>query len=196
MNSDALSTMNSRRICLGVITGAHGIAGQVRIKCYTKIPEDLTGYGPLSSEDGNLIFEISSFKVVKNAIVAKIQGTNSRSEAEALQGTELFVDREVLPDPDNEEWYYSDLISLKVFDRENQLIGVVSTVQNFGAGDLIEITPVSGGDSVLVPFTTNFVPEVDLTRGKLTIDLPEGWISGPDDKLLSNLNKGGKAPNG
>lgn len=193
MSSAELNSINKRRICLGVISGAHGIGGQVRIRPYTDQPQDMVSYGPLTNKDGTFSIETESFKVVKNTLVATISGIDTRAAAAALHGTELFVDRDVMPETDDDEWYYSDLIGLRVDDPEGRAIGAVSSILNYGAGDLIEVDPKVGGDTVLVPFTAKFVPEVDIAGGRLTIDLPEGWIENSNGEPLRKKQKEGES---
>lgn len=196
MNSAHLNSINKRRVCVGVISGAHGIAGQVRIKPFTELPQDVLGYGPLTRKDDTVSIEIVSSRVVKNNLVVKIGGVNSRTEAEALRGTELFVDREALSEPDIDEWYYSDLIGLKVVDPAGQVIGSVLSIQNYGAGDLIEMNPEAGGDPVLVPFTASFVPDVDISNARITVIIPEGGLEYSDDGSEENYSKQGDSRDG
>ncbi len=100
----------------------------------------------------------------------------TREGAEALTGTKLYVPRSRLPEREEEEWYHADLIGLAAVDRDGAPIGKVVAIQNFGAGDLIEIKPASGGPTVLVPFTRETVPEIDVEGGRLTLVPPEGLI--------------------
>ncbi len=163
----------SNRICLGVIAGAHGVRGLVKIKCYTEAPGDIAAYGPLSDEAGTRRFEIAVKGMAKGAVLAGIAGIDDRDAAQALKGTRLYVDRAALPAPSEEETYYhADLVGLVAEDREGGRIGRVAAVHNFGAGDLLEIERDDGGPEDLVPFTKAAVPEVDLDAGRLVIEPP------------------------
>lgn len=163
----------SNLVLLGSIAGAHGIRGEVRIKPYTEDPERLAAYGPLR-DGGGRRFEIQSLRVVKGGVVARLEGVTNRDDAEALKGVELYVERTRLPEPDEGEWYQSDLVGLVAMDAGGSAIGTVVAVQNFGAGDLLEIRPATGGQSVLVPFTEEVVPNIDAEGGWLLVHPPEG----------------------
>ena len=164
------------RVCLGQILGAHGLAGEVQLKTYTDQATDVAAYGPLQDEDGARVFEIIKLRPAKRGAVARLKGVDSREAAEALKGVDLYVDRAMLPAPGEEEWYFADLIGLTAEDASGTPLGSVVAVQNFGAGDLLEIKPAAGGPTLLVPFRQTTVPEVDLNRGRLVVDPPEGLI--------------------
>ena len=161
------------RICLGVVAGAHGVRGLVRIKSFTALPEDLTAYGPLTDESGARRFEVTLKGQVKGALLAAIAGLGDRDAAEALKGTRLYVERAALPAPaDAEEFYHADLIGLVAEDRAGRTLGRVVAVHNFGAGDLLQIEDPAGAERLL-PFTKAVVPEVDLAGGRLVVEPPE-----------------------
>lgn len=163
------------RVCLGVIVGAHGVRGLVRVKPFTEDPHGVADYGPVETKDGTRRFKIKVTGASKGVVICQLEGITDRDMAEALRGTELYVDRAALPEVDEEEGYYqADLIGLRVMGVDGQLYGHVSAVQNFGAGDLLEIARPEGGQTVLVPFTDDNVPEVDLEAGCLTLDPPDG----------------------
>lgn len=161
------------RLLLGEIGAAQGLKGEVRLHSYTGEPAAIARYGPLHDEGGRTI-EIESVRVTPKALIARIKGITTREAAEALARTKLYVERARLPERQEEEWYHADLIGLAALDRQGERIGVVVAVQNFGAGDLIEVKPVKGEATVLVPFTRATVPEVDVEGGRLILDPPEG----------------------
>jgi 16S rRNA processing protein RimM len=161
------------RVLLGEIGAAQGLKGEVRLRSYTAEPEAIAQYGALEDEQGRLI-EIERVRVTPKALIARIKGVTTREGAEALLGTKLFIERARLPERAGDEWYHTDLIGLAAIDQEGVEIGKVVAVQNFGAGDLIEIQPANGGATVLIPFTRDTVPEVDVEGGRLTLDPPEG----------------------
>lgn len=161
------------RVLLGEIGAAQGLKGEVRLRSHTQEPAAIARYGALLDEEGRAI-EIESVRVTPKALIARIKGVTTREGAEALNRTKLYVPRERLPAREEEEWYHADLIGLAAIGQEGEEIGRVVAVQNFGAGDLIEIKPASGGATVLVPFTRDTVPEVDVEGGRLTIAPPEG----------------------
>jgi 16S rRNA processing protein RimM len=161
------------RVLLGEIGAAQGLKGEVRLRSYTEEPEAIAQYGALEDEQGRLI-EIERVRVTPKALIARIKGVTTREGAEALLGTKLLIERARLPERAEDEWYHTDLIGLAAIDQDGVQIGKVVAVQNFGAGDLIEIQPANGGATVLVPFTRDTVPEVDVEGGRLTLDPPEG----------------------
>lgn len=171
-------------LLLGRVTGAHGIKGEVKVTSFTEVPEDIGAYGPLSGEDGQ-IFVIESLRPLKGgAVAARFAGISDRTAAEALKGTELYVERAKLPEPDEDEWYHADLIGLTAVSIEDEIIGKVAALQNFGAGDLLEIEPPNRSQHFFVPFTKAAVPIVDLNAGRVVVDPPEDIedeSNGPSD---------------
>ncbi len=171
-----VSVSEDKRICLGKIADAHGIRGELRIRTYTEAPEDISAYGPLENEAGDRRFSFSKVRLVKDGIVARLEGIKDRTQAESLKGTLLFVDRARLPEQDDGVWYHTDLIGLAVIDANGATVGEVVSVQNYGAGDLLEIRPEDGSTTLLVPFTEDVVPTVDIAGGSLSINPPEGLL--------------------
>jgi len=161
------------RVLLGEIGAAQGLKGEVRIRSYTQDQAAITSYGALEDEDGRVI-EIESLRVTPKALIARVKGVTTREGAEALNGTRLYVPRDRLPEREEEEWYHAELIGLAAVDRQGEPIGTVVAIQNFGAGDLIEVKPTSGGATMFVPFTRDIVPEIDVEGGRLTLVPPEG----------------------
>lgn len=162
------------KVCIGAVVGALGIKGELRVHAFTAEPEGIGAYGAVETEDGRR-FELRVLRRLKeNTVSARIAGVVDRTQAEALIGTRLHVARAVLPPPDAEEFYHADLIGLDVVRPDGSPLGRVLAVQNFGAGDLLDIAPVAGGQSVLVPFTHAVVPEIDLAAGRIVAEPPAG----------------------
>jgi 16S rRNA processing protein RimM len=161
-------------VLLGDIGRPQGLKGEVRIRSFTAEPAAIADYGPLEDETGRRAFEIESLRTDAKGVVARIKGVSTREGAEALTGTKLYVPRSRLPEHGEEEWYHSDLIGLTVLDQPGASLGTVVAIHNFGAGDLLEIRPAAGGPDVLVPFTRETVPEVDVEGGRLTLIPPGG----------------------
>jgi 16S rRNA processing protein RimM len=168
-------------IQMAVIGAPHGVRGELRVKTFTGDPLALGDYGPLYSRDGRSL-EVLDIRSAKTVVVVRFKGVNDRSAAEALNGTELFIDRSALPDDGEEdEFYHADLIGLAVKDETGASVGKVMAVQNFGGGDILEITH-SGKKGVLVPFTEAAVPEIDIKAGFLRIDtLAAGLLEEPEE---------------
>ena len=170
------------RLCIGVIVGAHGIKGAVRLKSYTTDPADVQSYGPVEDESGQRRFSLSVIGEAKGVVTVRIPGVTDRNAAEALKGTRLYVARDVLPEPEEDEFYYSDLAGLKATLEDGTPFGTVKAVFDAGAGDILEIARPEG-ESVLLPFTRRVVPVVDIAGGRVVIDPPiesDSEEEGPD----------------
>ncbi len=162
------------RILLGIAGAPHGVKGELRVKSFTEDPLDLGAYGPLETEDGTRL-EVESVRLGKEVVVVRLKGVRDRDAAEALKGKKLFVPREKLPAPEeDDEFYHADLIGLAVVTSDGSPLGRVVAVPDYGAGPLLEIAPQGGGASVLLPFVKAHVPEIDLAGGKVIADPPEG----------------------
>jgi 16S rRNA processing protein RimM len=154
---------------MAVIGAAHGIKGELRVKTFTGAPEALGDYGLLSARDGRT-FEVVSIRPAGNVAVVRFKGIDGRTAAEALTGTELFVDRSALPESvEEDEFYQADLIGLAVKDDTGATIGKVLAVQNFGGGDILDLM-LGSRKGVLIPFTQAAVPEVSIAGGFVRID--------------------------
>ncbi|WP_436643783.1 ribosome maturation factor RimM [Microbaculum sp. FT89] len=175
---------DGKRVCVGVVGAPHGVRGEVRIKSYTAEPLDIAAYGPLTTENGRTV-EILGARLAKTMVIAALKGVNDRSAVEALKNQRLYVDRDRMPAPEEDEWYHTDLIGLEVRDLGGETVGTVTTVQDFGGGDLLEIRLKGTPRTVFAPFTRAVVPTVDVAAGFLTIDPPEGLFdqeTGPSDE--------------
>ena len=162
----------AREVLLAVIIGAQGLKGAVKVKLFTETPEALPSYGPLRDSQGKT-YEITAFRAAKpGEAVISFSGIGDRNAAEALKGIELFVDRDALPATAEEEFYHADLIGLDAQDSEGRVLGKVAAIHNFGAGDVIEILRPDG-DNVLLAFTRETVPTIDIPGGRVVVAVPE-----------------------
>lgn len=162
----------TRRVLLGEISGVHGIRGDILVRTYTATPEAIASYGPLTDATGSKTFALTIARVTDKGVVARIQGISDRTAAEVLRGTKLFVERERLPEAEAAEYYHADLIGLRAIAEDGAHLGEIVAVQNFGAGDLLELKPLAGS-SEFIPFEDQWVPHVDLANGTIVIrDLP------------------------
>ena len=166
------SPQDDRRILLGQITGAHGIRGDVIVRTFTADPADIAAYGPLTDKTGARPLSLSVIRVSDKGAVARVKGVSDRNAAEALKGRELYVLRAKLPKASDAEYYHADLIGLDAVTADGKPYGRVIAVQNFGAGDLLEIKLSDGRDMEFIPFTNACVPDVDLSLGRLTVVPP------------------------
>ena len=170
-------------IIVGVVTGARGIKGELRIKTFTATPDDLFSYGALFNEDGSQTFKGRLTGYAKDQVVARLEGVDDRTKADTLKGMKLYIPRHALPEPDEDEYYYSDLEGLKAELIDGSELGTVRSVLEAGAGPSLEIDTPEG--EVLVPFTKAAVPVVDITAGKIIIDPPNGLMEPPSPEESS-----------
>jgi len=167
-----MSDDRDKRVCVARIGAAHGLRGEVRLWSFTEDPGAVARYGPFATADGRVI-EIASLRPAGEFFVARLKGVDDRNTAEALRNVELYVSREKLPQTaDAGEFYHADLIGLAAVDPAGAPIGTVIAVHNFGAGDLIELAPASGRETVLLPFNEAVVPAVDIAAGRITVAMP------------------------
>jgi 16S rRNA processing protein RimM len=144
----------------------------VKLWTFTGDPLGVKHYGPLTTRDGARQFEVTHVREAKDHLVATLKGIATREDAERLNGIELYVARDKLPETDEDEYYHADLIGLAAVNAANDPLGRVVAIHNFGAGDIIEIAPAKG-PTMLLPFTNAVVPTVDLTGGRVVIELPQ-----------------------
>jgi 16S rRNA processing protein RimM len=163
-------------ICIGAIAGSFGVHGEVRLKSFTAIPEDIAAYGPLVTEDGSQSHTVTLLGQVKGGYTARLSGITTKEAADALRGSRLFVARSKLPGLPDDEYYHADLVGVEVYDTGGALLGQVKTVLNHGASDLLEIILPGTPETVLLPFTQACVPTVDLIAGRIIADPPDGLI--------------------
>jgi 16S rRNA processing protein RimM len=148
------------------------VRGAVKLWTFTEDPLAVKRYGPLSTKDGARQFEVTRAREAKGSLVATLKGVTTRQDAERLNGLELYVAREKLPATDENEYYHADLIGLAAVTAQDEPLGHVVGIHNFGAGDIIEIAPPKGA-TMLLPFSNAVVPTVDLASGRVVIELPK-----------------------
>jgi len=153
-------------ILVGRVAGAFGVKGDIRITAYTADPMALVDYRELKHEDGRAALTLTAGRPAKGGIIVRAREVETRDQAEALRGLRLYIPRQVLPEPEEDEFYVADLVGLAVETPEGELLGKVRSVQDFGAGDLLEVQPPSGA-SWWLPFTRDAVPEVRIAQGKV-----------------------------
>ena len=165
--------MATDRICVGAIAGAFCVKGEVRLKSFCAQPEAIVAYAPLWTEDGSRSFTLKLTRGSGTGLTARLSGINTKEEADALRGVELFADRDRLPSLPDDEFYHTDLIGLEVLDTGGTVLGHVRAIHNHGAGDILEIYGPGRKSTLLIPFTKAAVPTVDLTARRIIADPPE-----------------------
>ncbi len=154
-------------VCVGAIAGAFGVRGEARIKSFCADPGAIADYSPLSTEDGRQI-ELKLGRAIKDGFAARLSGVTTREDVEALKGTRLYAHRDDLPALPDDEYYHADLIGLEVVDTGGAALGKVRAVPDFGAGDVLDVL---GPKELMIPFTREAVPTVDLTAKRVVADL-------------------------
>ena len=165
-------------ICIAAIAGAFGVKGEVKIKPFTETPKACLDYGPLRDKNGNIILTVKSSRLVKKALAAYTQEVTTREQAEALKSTKLYVYRSDMPEPAEDEFYHEDLVGLNAELEDGTVMGKVKAVQNFGAGDVLEIAGGKDGQGNKIkaffhPFTKVAVPVVDIIGGRIVLIIEE-----------------------
>ncbi len=159
-------------VCIGAVAGAFGVRGEVKIKPFTADPMACVTYGVLLNETGQAVLTPTQPRVVKKFVAVSAQEVETREQAEALKSTKLYVLRSALPETDEDEFYYTDLIGLNVETIEGEPMGRLKAIHDFGGGDIFEIqTP--GQKDWYHPFTKLAVPNVDLKSGTIIIEIVE-----------------------
>jgi len=159
-------------VLLGRFGAPHGVRGEIRLQSFTADPLAIARYDGLTDKSAARIFRLRSVRPQgKDMLVAKVEGVEDRAAAEALNGVDLFLPRDKLPAPEEEEFYIADLVGLRAETTDGAEIGTIVAVRNFGAGDILEIAPGAGGETLMVPFTKAVVPTVDLS-GRVVLEPP------------------------
>ncbi len=168
-------TMSKDLVCVGAIAGSFGVRGEVRLKSFCAEPEAIADYGPLTTEDGKQSFDIRITRPIKNGFAARLTGIQTKEQGDALKNTRLYAPRERLPALPDDEFYHADLIGLEVVDTGGTSLGRIRSIHDHGAGDILEVQGT--GQQLLLPFTRDVVPTVDVAAGRIVADPPEGLVS-------------------
>jgi len=165
------------KICIGSFHAPHGVRGQIRLASYTADPLAIFSYSPLTDEKGERTFVLKKHGETKKGFIVSVKEIENRNDAEILQGTDIYINRDQLPEvqEDDGEFYYADLHGLKVVDQNNIVIGEVYDIHNFGAGDILEVMPPKG-KSFMMPFKDEFISEMDIKARFIKVIVPDGWL--------------------
>lgn len=176
--------MTKDLVLMAKIGAAHGMHGSVRVKSFTGDPLALGDYGPLVDAAGNT-YDVADIRSAKTVVVVRFKQVAGRQKAEALNGTELFIARDQLPDEELEpdEFFIEDLIGLKCVSRDGATLGHVTSVLNFGANDIVEVQLQSTGKKELFAFDALTFPDVDLEAGLLTLVPPGVVVAKPGNEV-------------
>lgn len=168
-------------VLLGRFGAPHGVRGEIRLQSFTSDPLAIAAYDGLTDKSGTRHFRLRAVRPQgKDMLVAQVEGVDDRAGAEALSRVELYVARDKLPAPEEDEFYIADLIGLRAETADGVEIGTIVAVRNFGAGDILEIAP-AGTETVFYPFTRAVVPVVDIAQGRVVIAPPVEVSAAPDE---------------
>lgn len=163
-------------IRLGHIQSPQGLNGFVRVHSETSDPLDICSYGPLWDVHKKQQFMLKFIRMHKNSLICQIEGINDRTQAEELQGMMLCIEKDQLPKLEDDEYYYEELVGLKVIDMQDQILGLVKAVQDFGGGCMLDVMLEQERRSVYIPFTEQFVPDVNIKAGIIRCNPSEGML--------------------
>jgi 16S rRNA processing protein RimM len=184
-----MQRMTNRRVLVGRFGAPYGVKGEVRLQSFTKIPDAIAGYRPLTDSGGARQFPIKSVRHVKDRLfVARIAGIDDRTSAGSLTNVELFLPRDSLPPTSDDEFYLADLIGLSALDQNRAPLGRIKDVHDFGGGNILEIALLLGAETLLFPFTRGVVPEIDVAGGYVII-APPVEIEAQDSQEMAQQNE-------
>jgi len=155
---------SAKRIALAAVAGAHGVKGELRLKLFSASADSLSAHQKLYV--GGTQLRLLAVRDAGKTAVARLEGISDRSAAEALRGSLIEVDRTALPPLQEDEYYHADLVGLPAVDAVGNPFGEVVAVENFGAGDLLEIESKDGKRS-LIPFKPGIA---DIEDGRVVLD--------------------------
>jgi len=159
------------KVLVGVFGAPHGVRGEIRVKSYMQNPADIAKHGALTDGAGRA-HEMTAVRPLKDdLLVVQIKGVRDRDAAQKLTHEKLYLPREKLPAPEEDEFYCSDLIGLRAETPDGLSLGVIVAVPNYGAGDILEVAPPAG-ETLLFPFTRATVPAIDIPGGKVIVVPP------------------------
>ncbi len=178
-------------LVMGVLLGAHGVRGDCKVKSFTQDPDALFDYDTLLDGEGQPLLTVKSYRLAGKVYIVTPQNPLTKEAWDGMKGSLLHIHRDSLPEATSEEVYVEDLIGLTAQTEAGDLLGQIKAVHNFGAGDVLEIKPVSGGADMLIPFTKEDVPLYDLENGHVVIASADLWQqaqSGPKSKRGSDTS--------
>jgi 16S rRNA processing protein RimM len=180
---------SARLVLLGVFGAAQGVRGEVRVKSFTAEPKAIAGYGALTDGSGARAFCFETVRPLRDdMLVVRLAGVTTRDAAEALTGVEIFARRDQLPPPAADEFYYDDLVGLAAVTTDGAPLGRVLGLRNYGAGDILEIAPADGGETLLMPFNKAVATAIDFAGGRIVVDPPRE-IDGDEEDLAPSRSQ-------
>ena len=165
---------NKNLLEIGSIVGVHGIKGEVKLKSYTEIPENIFSFKEIFIESSEKPIKLNFIRKVKQIFVCKIENVETRSVAENLRGLKLFISRESLPKLTDKEFYHADLLNFEVYNLNKESFGNVISLENFGAGLLAKVK--KNKKTFYLPMGKYFLKEIDYKVKQIILDLEIDFI--------------------
>jgi 16S rRNA processing protein RimM len=156
------------QVAVARLAGTFGIRGELRLVSLTANPADVFLYGALHDSQGKTYIVQRHRALKPDEFAVKLQNIDTCTQAETLPKTLLYVARDSLPIPTDDDFYHTDLIGLNAYSTNGTLLGTVKALCNFGGGDLLAIDTPQHGE-VLIPFTKADVPVVNIAAQRLDI---------------------------
>ena len=158
------SPATDKRVALAAVAGAHGVRGEVKLKLFGDSIDSLARQPSLTVGGKPLL--LKDVRAGNKTAIARFEGVASREAAEALRGSLVEIDREALPPLGAGEYYHADLIGLPCVDGAGRPVGIVAAIEDFGAGELLDVKKIDGKSS-LIPFREGIA---DLVDGRIILD--------------------------
>ncbi|MCC2096632.1 MAG: ribosome maturation factor RimM [Hyphomicrobiales bacterium] len=169
-------------LLVGKFGGAQGVRGEIRLRSFTQDPLAIAAYQTLLDSSRQRRFRIKKARLLKDAVlIVQVEGVSDRTAAEALTNIDLYIRRDDLPEPDEDEFYHTDLVGLDARLADGTVFGSVLRIENFGAGDILEIRQPDG-EEVMLAFTKANVPEIDIAGGFLIVQPPAETEAPPPEQ--------------
>ena len=155
-------------ICVGQISKPHGVLGQVKIRTYTSSVEVFLNFKKFYRKNCSVIEFLKIQKLSDNIVIGSIVGVNSRTAAEKLRFTDVYVDRNDLPELKQNEYYYEYLIGMEVYGNYGKFFGIVTGIHNYGAGTFLELPKFT------IPFNSDSIIDINITNKTIVVD--DKWV--------------------
>ena len=159
---------------IGLFVGVHGIKGEVKLKSYTEIPENIFSYKELYVENSNKQINLIFVKKIKNNFVCKMENVISRNEAEKYKGLKLFINRDKLSKLSDNEFYQVDLLGFQVYNLKRENFGSIISFNDFGGGLLVEVN--KNDKMFYLPMNLNFLKDINYVKKEVILNLDLNFI--------------------
>ena len=165
---------NKNLLEIGLLLGVHGIKGEVKLKSYTEIPENIFSYKDFYTENSNKPINLKFVRKVKQNLICKIENITTRNDAEKLRGLKLFIKRDQLSTLADDEFYQVDLLGFQVYNLNRDSLGEIITFNDFGGGLLIEVK--KNDKKFYLPMSSDFLEDINYVEREVVLNLDLNFI--------------------